>query len=159
MAATGQMTRPPKESAAPLHYASLQLRIVAFVLDCIVMLSLFAVFFAVGGLQVLVRGDNPPDSAVYVWILIVALFFFPFAPLFFAVLWWWRCQSPGMMAVGIGVADRDGCRLSFGRALLRAMVWPLSILPLGLGFLTAAFDRESRALHDLLAGTVVLELP
>jgi len=144
--------------AAP-PYAPLQLRIVAFVLDSIVMLALFAVFFAVGGLQVLLRGDDPPDSAVYIWVAILVTFFFPFAPLFFAALWWWRCQSPGMMAVGIGVADREGYRLSFGRALLRAMVWPLSILPLGLGLLMAIFDRESRALHDHLAGTVVLELP
>jgi uncharacterized RDD family membrane protein YckC len=144
--------------AAP-PYAPLQLRVVAFVLDSIVMLSLFAVFFAVGGLQVLLRGDDPPDSAVYIWVAILVTFFFPFAPLFFAALWWWRCQSPGMMAVGIGVADREGYRLSFGRALLRAMVWPLSILPLGLGLLMAIFDRESRTLHDYLAGTIVLELP
>ena len=159
MAATGQVSRPAGEPAGPLPYAALQLRVVAFILDCLVMLSLFALVFAAGGLQVLARGDNPPDSAVYIWILIMALFVFPFAPLFFAVLWRWRCQSPGMMAVGIGVADREGFRLSFGRALLRAVVWPLSVLPLGLGLSMAVFDRESRALHDHLAGTVVLELP
>jgi uncharacterized RDD family membrane protein YckC len=31
-----------------------------------------------------------------------------------------------------------------------------SLVTLGLGFLLAAFNREGRALHDLIAGTVVV---
>jgi hypothetical protein len=33
------------------------------------------------------------------------------------------------------------------------------VVPLGLGLAPVLFDQESRALHDILAGTVVLELP
>jgi uncharacterized RDD family membrane protein YckC len=159
MAATGEVMRAPPARAGGLPYAPLQLRVVAFILDCIVVLSFAMIFFAVGGIQVILQGDDPPDTAVYVWIAITGLCFFPFTPLFFATLWWWRCQSPGMMAVSIGVADREGYRLTFARSLLRALLWPFTMLPLGIGALTILFDQESRALHDLLAGTVVLDLP
>jgi uncharacterized RDD family membrane protein YckC len=87
------------------------------------------------------------------------LSYIPFVPLFFFVLWIWRGQSVGMMAVRIEVTDRDGEPLSFARALLRTLVWPLSMFPLGIGAAPVLFDEERRALHDMLAGTVVLELP
>ena len=88
---------------------------------------------------------------------VVALF--PFAPLLFALLWSWRGQSIGMMAVRIVVTDTQGRRPSFARALFRTLVWPLSFLPLGIGLITMLLGREHQALHDLLAGTVVRELP
>jgi uncharacterized RDD family membrane protein YckC len=43
------------------------------------------------------------------------------------------------------------------RALLRHFVgYPLSILPVGLGFLMATVSPTGRALHDLISGTVVI---
>jgi uncharacterized RDD family membrane protein YckC len=33
------------------------------------------------------------------------------------------------------------------------------VVPLALGLVPMFFDKESRALHDMIAGTVVLELP
>jgi uncharacterized RDD family membrane protein YckC len=38
-------------------------------------------------------------------------------------------------------------------------MWPLSVIPFGLGLVPIFFDDESRALHDMIASTVVLELP
>ena len=162
MAATGRAARARNQPPAALAYAGLQLRIVAFLLDAMVMISAFMLFVAAGGLQTLLRSDfgnvDPPDSAFYVWAGFV-LAFIPFAALYFAGLWSWRGQTVGMMAVHIKVAGRDRYPLSFGRALARTLLWPLSIIPLGLGLVTIHFDRESRALHDILAGSVVLELP
>jgi uncharacterized RDD family membrane protein YckC len=43
--------------------------------------------------------------------------------------------------------------------LRRTFVWPLSALPLGIGFIMMFFDREHRALHDMFSGTVLIELP
>jgi len=160
--AAGRVARSSHQPIAPLPYAGLQLRIVAFLLDAMVMISAFMLFVAAGGLQTLLRSDfgnvDPPDSAFYVWAGFV-LAFIPFAALYFAGLWSWRGQTVGMMAVHIKVASRDRRRLSFRRALARTLAFPLSMLPLGLGFLTIFFDRENRALHDYLAGSVVLELP
>ena len=146
------------EALAPLPIASISLRIVAFILDCILMVGFFMLFFALGGLQLVLRGDSYPESAVYIWVGAIGAFFFPFAPALFALLWAWRSQSLGMMAVGLIITTREGYRLSHSRALLRTLAWPLSVLPFGVGLLPGFFDSEHRALHDRLAGTVVREL-
>ena len=66
-------------------------------------------------------------------------------------------RTLGKWVAGLRIERRDGVPLSFGRALLRHLVgYPLTILTLGLGFLLAAFNSEGRALHDLLAGTVLV---
>jgi uncharacterized RDD family membrane protein YckC len=69
----------------------------------------------------------------------------------------WTGRSLGKWATALRIERRDGVPLSIGRALLRHLVgYPLTLLTLGVGFLLAAFSAEGRALHDLLAGTVVV---
>ncbi len=66
-------------------------------------------------------------------------------------------RTLGKWVAGLRIERRDGGPLSFGRALLRHLAgYPLTLLTLGTGFLLAAFNSEGRALHDLLAGTVVV---
>jgi uncharacterized RDD family membrane protein YckC len=66
-------------------------------------------------------------------------------------------RTLGKWVAGLRIERRDGVPLSFGRALLRHLVgYPLTLLTLGVGFLLAAFGAEGRALHDFLAGTVVV---
>jgi uncharacterized RDD family membrane protein YckC len=66
-------------------------------------------------------------------------------------------RTLGKWIAGLRIERKDGEPLSVGRALLRHLVgYPLTILTLGLGFLFAAFDPQGRALHDWLAGTVVV---
>ncbi|MDQ1590870.1 MAG: hypothetical protein QOG71_1497 [Pyrinomonadaceae bacterium] len=63
----------------------------------------------------------------------------------------------GKWATGLRIERLNGERLGFGRATLRHTVgYLISLLTLGLGFLLAAFDAEGRALHDRIAGTVVV---
>src|SRR5437016_7883875 len=51
----------------------------------------------------------------------------------------------------------DGQLPGIARILLRNFVgYPLSLLLFGLGFLLAAVNPSGRALHDLIAGTVVV---
>ncbi len=67
-------------------------------------------------------------------------------------------QTLGKWVTGISIArHHDGGRPGFARVLLRSFVgYPLSLVTLGVGFLLAIFNREGRALHDLIAGTVVV---
>jgi len=159
MAATGQAQHSTSEHAAILPYAGFSLRAVAFILDCIVMGSFLLFFFTVAFLPIAIASDSHLSGTEEQWVYVVLLSYLPFVPVFFFVLWAWRGQSPGMMAVRIEVTDRDGEPLSATRALLRTLVWPLGMLPLGVGAAPVIFDDERRALHDMLAGTVVLELP
>ena len=75
------------------------------------------------------------------------------------LLWYWGGHTLGQVAVRVAVTDRDGYHISLRQSLVRLIVWPLSVLPLGLGVTTMFFDKEQRMLHDMLAGTVVVELP
>ncbi|MBI4423129.1 MAG: RDD family protein [Elusimicrobia bacterium] len=62
----------------------------------------------------------------------------------------------GKWLMGLRVARTDGSPPGLARAALRA-VGLLASTPLNLGFLWAFVNRDSRAWHDLLAGTVVVE--
>ncbi len=60
------------------------------------------------------------------------------------------------MALGIAVTDLDGRRISFGRATARHWSTILSTLILLVGWLMAGFTKRKQALHDMIAGTLVI---
>jgi uncharacterized RDD family membrane protein YckC len=62
----------------------------------------------------------------------------------------------GKLALGIRVTDLNGHRISFPRALGRYLAKFLSVLILFIGFLMVAWTRRKQGLHDMLAGTLVL---
>ena len=66
-------------------------------------------------------------------------------------------RTLGKWMAGLRIERRDGEPLSIARALVRHLLgYALTALTLGLGFLLSAFDSKGRALHDLIAGTVVV---
>lgn len=66
-------------------------------------------------------------------------------------------QSLGKMLVGIRIVRRDGLRAPAAQILLRNIVgYGLTVATLGFGFLIAAVTPSGRALHDYLAGTIVI---
>jgi uncharacterized RDD family membrane protein YckC len=149
--------------SAPFSYAGLQLRIVAFILDILVIISFGMLFAAVAGIYLIVdsrlNDGNLSDRAPFVAVAIFLTFVLVFVPLYHVLLWTWRGQTVWMMAVRIKLLSRSGGRVTLGRAALRLFVYPASVVPLLLGIAIALFDRENRTLHDQLAGTVVVELP
>lgn len=62
----------------------------------------------------------------------------------------------GKIALGLFVGDAHGDPITFMRASVRYWLKSLSSLFLMLGWLMAAFTPRKQALHDLLAGTLVL---
>ncbi len=66
-------------------------------------------------------------------------------------------KSLGKMLTGLRIVKADGNPPSLSSLLIRHLVgYPLTIITVGLGFLLAVFNPKGRALHDLLAGTVVV---
>ncbi len=160
--ATMSQVEQAQDYGPPLPYAGFPLRIVSAILDSVFMIALAALTAAIAGFYVLARtnwGDTDPSDGTYVISATILCTFLILAPLYFVLLWYWRGQTLGQLAVRIAVTDRDGYHISFRQALVRLIVWPVSVLPLGLGITTMFFDREQRMLHDMLAGTVVVELP
>ena len=62
----------------------------------------------------------------------------------------------GKMALGLYVADLHGDPISFARATVRYLMKTLSTATLCIGWLMAGLTPRKQALHDLLAGTLVL---
>jgi uncharacterized RDD family membrane protein YckC len=63
----------------------------------------------------------------------------------------------GKRAMGLAVQGVDGRQLSFSRASIRWLGRQVSAFALGLGYLLALFNEKRQTLHDLLAGTVVVQ--
>ena len=62
----------------------------------------------------------------------------------------------GKRALDLVVTDLHGRRISLPRAVGRFLAKCLSSVVLGLGYLSAAWNSKSQALHDILASTVVV---
>lgn len=66
----------------------------------------------------------------------------------------------GKRALGMRVVrGSDGSRLSFGRATGRffAKIFLTGLIPFGIGYMMAGFTERKRALHDMIADTVVIK--
>jgi uncharacterized RDD family membrane protein YckC len=108
------------------------------------------------------NGDREPDPAMivsmmgHVFILAIASV---------AISWLYeayllssdRQATVGKMAVGLKVTDLNGQRISFARATGRFFAKVLSSFTFLIGYIMAAFTERKQALHDMIAGTIVLK--
>lgn len=62
----------------------------------------------------------------------------------------------GKMAIGIKVTDLNGNKLTFGRATGRYLGKIISSLMLMIGYVIAGFTKKKQALHDIMAGCLVV---
>ena len=68
-----------------------------------------------------------------------------------------RQATPGQHALGLRVVDTAGARIDRGRAVLRHAAGALSWLTLNIGHALVLLRPDRRALHDLVAGTAVVQ--
>ncbi len=62
----------------------------------------------------------------------------------------------GKIALGLRVVDLNGDPIGFGRASGRYFGKLISTAILFLGFIMTAFTRQKQALHDIIAGCLVV---
>jgi uncharacterized RDD family membrane protein YckC len=144
------VTRPSLQG----HYAGFASRFVAFTVDAatstgVFMLALAAVSFAVSvvtGRSVNWTTTDPVIGVVYLaWLFT-----------YYAYSWAASGRTFGMALLGVRVIAGDGGDAGARRAVIRTLAFPLSFLLLGLGFAGILAGRQRRALHDVIAGTVVV---
>jgi len=160
-------------TAKPLEYAGFWMRFAAVFIDWAV-LSVLGLFFVpllyifgiIGallgaGLGALVGGsEGAVVSAFGAALLIVCLIGLLTNWLYYALMECSKFQGTlGKMALGIIVVDENGQRLTFDRATRRYFAKFLSVLILFIGFVMAAFTKKKQALHDIIAGCLVIEKP
>jgi len=138
----------PEKLSAPFL-----LRCGAILIDYIVIIIapvftiLFSKFLGNNGSQLL---NSPVSDSGWLIAILLGAMNFILLPVLFG-------QSIGKMLTGIRVVRTGGEAAGIGRMLLRTIVgYPLTALTLGGGFLFAAFSPTGRALHDYLAGTIVV---
>jgi uncharacterized RDD family membrane protein YckC len=68
-----------------------------------------------------------------------------------------RQATPGQRLLGLRVVGAAGARIDRGRALLRHAAGALSWLTLNIGHALVLLRPDRRALHDLVAGTAVVQ--
>ncbi len=68
-------------------------------------------------------------------------------------------QTPGKAALGIKIIRLDGTDIVLGNAVLRLIGYIISFIIFYIGFLMIGWHRKKRGLHDIIAGTVVINVP
>ena len=136
------------------HYAGFASRFTAYVVDAAVstgvfMIALAAVSFAIS--VVTNRSVNWNTSDFWVGLVYAGWLF-----TYFAYSWAASGKTFGMALLGVRVVRGDGGDAGARRAVVRTLALPLSFLLLGLGFVGILLGSRRRALHDVIAGTVVI---
>jgi uncharacterized RDD family membrane protein YckC len=135
------------------HYAGFWVRFLAIIIDAIVLGLLSAALIPLTGAEMITTTANGVATVNYAsnaWSTLIGL-------IYFVGLWAWRGQTIGMMPFNmkvVGVAD--GNKIDVLRGLLRYVGIIISIIPLFLGLIWAAFDSRKQGWHDKIAGTVVI---
>jgi uncharacterized RDD family membrane protein YckC len=168
----GTVYAPPAQAysqplaARPVAYAGFWLRFVALIIDqlllyFVVMILLLPFAASVGmGMRGMATG-RPPDLQALLPMIHVM---FRLALLRIIVHWLYYSLlessawqgTLGKKALGLEVTDLDGSRISFGRATGRFFAKFISAIILGIGYIMAGFTEKKQALHDILAGTLVI---
>jgi uncharacterized RDD family membrane protein YckC len=156
--------------AAPrVEYGGFWLRFLAYLIDSAVMtlgILLVAIpLIFLTGLGGLLSQIHPEEelSDAGALLIIVAIFLFIIVAL--AVTWLYHAlmecsewqATVGKKALGLVVTDMAGSRVSFGRATGRHFAKIVTnMIPFLIGYIMAGFTEKKQALHDMIAGCLIL---
>jgi len=139
-----------------MRYAGFWIRFAAVFLDGLILMVPMMVIlflFAGGFLMAARRGDQSYTGGIQ------GLFYLVFygAQLLYLTFFHGKFgATPGKMAVKIKVVRPDGTPIGYGRAFARYFAFLLSGAICHIGNIMAAFDKEKRALHDMICDTRVI---
>ena len=141
-----------------INYAGFWLRVGASIIDAVILLIiniLVGLFFSL--LLNFLYSSH---------LISVGRLFILFMPILYLIPFWFYSSlfessshqaTLGKMAVGIKVTDLSGNRISFARATGRFFSRFISVVIIFIGFIMVAFTEKKQALHDIIAGTLVVK--
>ena len=155
---------------ASLPYGGFWERVGAYLIDGLILgipfgavVIVFIITF--GGFGVLLHRRTADPGAAMALVAPVFMIFF-LGMLGFLILHWLyfagmesseRQATFGKSVMSLRVTNYEGQRISFGHATGRFFAKIVSgMVPLALGYIMAAFTEKKQALHDFIAGTLVL---
>lgn len=155
----------PATTARPLGYAGFWLRFVAWIIDQIVLRIVLTFvtlpLVAASGLRNMIF-THPPQSPEEVIALLGA--FSKFIVLGVVIEWLYYAllessawqATIGKKTLGLEVTDLAGRRISFARATGRYFGKFISAIIFLIGYIMAGFTEKKQALHDMMAGCLVM---
>lgn len=142
---------------APIYYGGFWRRFVAVIIDSGILTICGIIIGAiVGGIIGAILGVSETalgTMKVIIYIIIIIFQWFYFACLESSL----KQATLGKMVMGIIVTDLNGNRISFGKASGRYWGKIVSAIILMIGFIMAGFTQRKQALHDIMAGTLVVK--
>jgi uncharacterized RDD family membrane protein YckC len=163
----------PARAIAPgaLSYGGFWLRLVAHLIDSVILgiplgLVAMVLFFLFGGFGLMMHRNTVDSHAAAAFV--APIFFGILFAMFFLIGLYWlyfagmesseRQATFGKAAMSLRVTDLEGRRLTFGHATGRFFAKIITgMIPLGIGYFMAGFTEKKQALHDMIAGTLVLQ--
>ena len=163
---TGGVAAPVYAAAAPgprVTFAGFWLRFVAWILDRLLIgvvtrIILFPLF-GLSAMKAILRGHPEPEDLMPLVGMLGRVFFVSLVLdwLYYSLLESSPWQGTvGKKALGLRVTDLQGNRISFGRATGRFFARIVSSLTLLIGYIMAGFTERKQALHDIIAGCLVI---
>ncbi|MFT6866883.1 MAG: putative RDD family membrane protein YckC [Cyclobacteriaceae bacterium] len=157
-----------------IQYAGFWLRFVAYIIDyiiiqiiqSIIILPLLATFgFAFAATSFDYDWDQLSEGEIIAIIIAIigavstmALISMIILVLYYSIMESSKYQATlGKMALGLIVTDEEGNRLNFWKAFLRQVAKILSGMILMIGYIMAGLTEKKQALHDMIAGALVVK--
>ena len=138
---------PPEETG----YAGFWWRALAAALDWIILTVVDGIVAFAVGIEAMLREGFSSQGPIAICTTIIGLLYFPLMESS-------RLRGTlGKLACGLIVVDEDGRQIGFARAFGRNASKLASALIFGIGFLMAGWTRRKQALHDMMAGCLVLK--
>ena len=141
------------ESNVELKYAGFWVRVLASIIDTVLILLVTAPLLTV------IYGNSywTPESLVGgVWDVILN---YVFPAIVIITFWIYKSATPGKMLMGLRVISLgDDQNLSVGQCVGRYFAYVPAMLPLFLGLFWVAFDKRKQGWHDKLANTAVIRV-
>ena len=141
------------------QYAGFVTRLVAFVIDLVIVAVLVLVSNAAVGLVTsllknlhLVRSGTLTDTVSSAFAIALGVVIFV---AYFIGFWLAAGQTPGKRIMGVRIVRRDGGRVGLWNVIRRFFGYWLSCV-FFLGFLWILVDDQRQAWHDSLSGTIVI---
>ena len=152
-----------------IRYAGFWLRLVAFLIDYFLLefVGFILSLPFIGGiiLSAISLGNARPQEGLAIFgavgiaslVLLVILINLLLGWLYYAFMQSSKLQATlGKMALNIIVTDLEGNRITFGRATARYFSKIISNMTLYIGYILAGLTEKKQALHDMIAGTLVI---
>ena len=140
-----------------LQLASIGQRIVALIIDSFVIYGVMMAF--VVALVIVLAAVQPGQDSMVVPLLMFAIYGLCFVFMFgyHGFMLQWKGQTLGKMAMRIKVVTPEGGPITPGQAWIRVLVM-FMLQGCGITYITAFFNREKQAIHDMAARTRVVRL-